>query len=69
MNKPEILIKKFMLKWVIRMVNIYATDLKEEKQSDSFMGIGFEDALRKAKEKDKELIIGEYCKNNEWKEE
>jgi hypothetical protein len=48
------------------MSYIYATDLKEERQKDIFMGKGFESMLKKAEDEDKELIIGEYSKNTEW---
>ena len=48
---------------------IYASDLAKEKQTNAFMGEGFENALKKAKENENELIIGEFCKNSEWKED
>ena len=50
------------------MTEIYASDLAKHKQNDGFMGEGFEDAMRKAEENDTELIIGEFCNNNQWRE-
>jgi|WetSurMetagenome_2_1015567.scaffolds.fasta_scaffold182623_2 hypothetical protein len=48
------------------MAYVLASDLSEDKQTDSFMGKGFEEALRKAKEQDCDLVIGEYYKNDKW---
>lgn len=53
---------------ISKMAQIYASDLKQEKQNDAFMGRGFEEAFRKAKEKGAELVIGEYCETGEWSE-
>ena len=50
------------------MSYIYARDIVKEKQTDSFMGKGFEDALRKAEENETDLIIGEFYDNKEWQE-
>ena len=47
---------------------IYASDLDPAKRTDAFMGKGFEDALRKAEESDKELIVGEFLDNSKWRE-
>jgi len=41
---------------------IYARDLKSEMLTDSFMGKGFEEKLKEAERKGKELIVGEYYK-------
>lgn len=48
---------------------IYARDLKLENQNDAFMGVGFEDALKKAEDNDCDLIIGYFVKNNTWEED
>jgi len=48
------------------ITKIYATDLKESKRNDSFMGEGFEEALKKAEEKGEELEIG-YFEDSLWK--
>ena len=45
---------------------LYARDLSPEKQNNSFMGEGFEEMLKQAKEEGKELIIGSFCKNKDW---
>ena len=50
------------------MSEIYASDLDPKKRNDAFMGKGFEDALKKAEQNETELIIGEFCKNNDWRE-
>lgn len=50
------------------MANIYARDLAKDKQTDAFMGEGFEEALSKAKENGNELIIGKFFKNANWEE-
>ena len=49
--------------------NIYASDLAKEKQTDAFMGKGFEEALKKAEENETDLIVGKFCENSEWREE
>lgn len=41
-------------------IKIFASDLDIDKQKDSFMGIGFEEAMKKAEENGNELIIGEF---------
>jgi len=51
------------------MAILYASDLAKEKQTDAFMGEGFEDALKKAEENENELIIGKFFPNCEWKED
>jgi hypothetical protein len=51
------------------MAKIYASDLDESKQLDCFMGKGFEEALRKAKENGNQLVVGEYCETGEWEED
>ena len=51
------------------MAELYATDLSPEKQTDAFMGEGFEDALKKAQDNEEELIIGEYFPNEKWRGE
>jgi len=40
---------------------------KKEHQNDAFMGAGFEELLKKAKEKGCDLIIGKFSKNSDWK--
>jgi hypothetical protein len=48
------------------MTDIYASDLREDLQNDSFMGKGFEDALKKAQDKGDDLVVGEF--KDDWKE-
>lgn len=48
-------------------VQMYASDLDPSKRNDAFMGEGFEAKLKEAEEKECELIIGEFCPNNEWR--
>ena len=48
------------------MIYIYARDLKKENQTDAFMGKGFEAMLKKAEDENKEFIIGEFHKNEDW---
>ena len=48
------------------MTKIYASDLKEEKRTDAFMGKGFEEKLKEAQDQDCELIVGEFCENDKW---
>jgi hypothetical protein len=50
------------------MTTIYARDLKEENQTDAFMGAGFEEAMKKAEENGNDLAIGEFCKKEDWEE-
>ena len=47
---------------------IFARDLAKEKQTDSFMGKGFEEAMAKAEANGNDLIVGEFCPNEEWDE-
>lgn len=42
------------------MTKIYASDLAKNKQTDIFMGEGFEELLKEAEEKDVELVVGEF---------
>ena len=49
------------------MAYIYASDLTEDKRTDAFMGEGFEESLKKAKEEGLDLVIGEYYSNNKWR--
>lgn len=42
------------------MAKLYASDLAKDKQTDAFMGKGFEEALAKAEAKEVNLIIGEF---------
>jgi len=49
------------------MVEIYARDLAKDKQTDAFMGAGFEDALAKAEETGEDLVVGEFCENSQWR--
>jgi len=49
------------------MTDIYATDLKKEHRTDSFMGEGFEKMLKEAEDTERCLIIGTFCKNKEWR--
>jgi len=51
------------------MTSVYASDLDPSKRTDSFMGVGFEQALKEAEEKEEELIIGEFLPNKEWRTE
>jgi hypothetical protein len=51
------------------MTNIYASDLEPSKRNDTFMGKGFEKALKTAQEHDRELIIGTFCEIDVWEEE
>jgi len=44
------------------MTTIYLSDLKEDKQTDIFMGKGTEALKREAEKKDCEVIIGEFNK-------
>jgi len=46
---------------------IYARDLKKENQKDSFMGKGFEKALKDAEEKEEDLVVGYFV--DSWKTE
>ena len=46
---------------------MYASDLHPSKRTDSFMGEGFEEMLKKAEEQGEELVIGEFSKNSEWR--
>jgi len=57
-------LKKF--KGENKMIYIYARDLKKENQTDAFMGKGFEAMLKKAEDENKEFIIGEFHKNEDW---
>jgi len=41
------------------MTDIYATDLVPEKRNDTFMGKGFEAAMKKAEEEE-DLVIGQF---------
>jgi len=50
------------------MANIYASDLKPNLLKDSFMGEGFEKLLEEAREKDIEVIVGEYYKKPKLEE-
>lgn len=50
------------------MTTIYARDLKKENQTDAFMGVGFEEAMKKAEENGNDLVIGEFYKKEEWEE-
>ena len=50
------------------MTEIYASDLHPDKRNNTFMGEGFEEALKKAEENGNELIVGKFCKNTEWGE-
>lgn len=50
------------------MSYLYASDLKIEKQTDTFMGEGFEKALKEARENGNDLIIGEFYENIRWVE-
>jgi len=49
------------------MSEIYARDLNPRIANDSFMGKGFEKLLAKAEKEDKELIIGEFYANKDWR--
>ena len=53
--------------WRYEMSSIYATDLDPEKRTDAFMGEGFEKMLKEAEDKDTVMIVGEFCKNTEWR--
>jgi len=48
------------------MVQIYASDLDKSKRTDSFMGPGFEEALKKAEANGNELVVGEF--SSKWEE-
>jgi len=41
-------------------IDLFAEDLAKEKLTDEFMGTGFEDALKKAEEKDEQLLVGKF---------
>ena len=49
------------------MVDIYARDLAKDKQTDSFMGEGFEIAMEKAEDKGQDLVIGTFLENKNWR--
>jgi len=49
------------------MVGIYARDLNPSICNDSFMGKGFEALLEKAKAEGKELVVGEFFENKDWR--
>jgi len=42
------------------MVKVLARDLAKDKQTDSFMGKGFEKLLKQAEEKNCDVIVGQY---------
>lgn len=44
------------------MTKIYARDLAKNKQTDEFMGAGFEDLVAKADAQSGEVIVGVFCK-------
>lgn len=41
---------------------IFARDLAKDKQTDAFMGEGFEAMLKKAEEDDYDVIVGRFYK-------
>ena len=43
------------------MAEVYARDIAEDKQTDSFFGEGFEELLEKAKKEGKDVILGEFA--------
>jgi hypothetical protein len=49
------------------MTQIYASDLAPEKRNDAFMGKGFEAKMKEAEQKGMELVIGEFCENEDWR--
>ena len=44
------------------MSYVYASDLSKDKQSDEFLGKGFEELAKKAEEKGEEVVVGEFFK-------
>ncbi len=42
------------------MAEVYARDIAPDKLTDAFFGEGFEDALKEAKEKGEDLVVGEF---------
>jgi len=43
--------------------SVYARDLAKDKQTDSFMGHGFEAMLEEADKKNLDVLVGHYLRN------
>ena len=50
------------------MSDVYLRDLKEENQTDAFLGAGTEELKKKAEELDCEVIVGEYFQHPKLEE-
>lgn len=48
---------------------VLASDLAPEKRKDSFMGRGFEEALKKAQQNGNDLVVGYFIPNEDWEEQ
>jgi hypothetical protein len=48
------------------MANLYASDLAKDKQTDAFMGEGFEEMFAKAEADGVQLIIGTILNKSDW---